>query len=188
VHGAYSLEHHSRDVGTLSGRFALYLNHSIDEARLADTAGLLHDVGKIFTPLEVLCSTGRLSTLELEEMYRHPGEGAELIAHPELRELARLVRCHHEWPSGEGYPSRMPGPEIPVLARLISVVDWYAACRERRTYRDELSHAQAMELTRAAARDGKIDAYLTERLDQMLGVEDWHPSSSRAEGIWHAAP
>lgn len=188
VHGAYTLEHHSRDVGTLSGRFALYLNHSSEESRLAELAGLLHDLGKIFTPLDVLCGTGKLTAEALAEMYRHPSDGADLILHPELAEISRLVRCHHEWPSGEGYPSHMPGPEIPPLARLISVVDWYAACRERRTYRPELSHEKAMELTRIAAREGKIDAYLTERLDQMLSLEEWHPSSSEVEAIWHAAP
>ena len=120
--------------------------------------------------------------------YEQSGEGDQAIVHPELARVSELVLRHHEWPSGAGYPNAIAGHEIPPLARVISVVDWYAACRERRTYRPELVHERAMELTYFAAHEGKIDLLLTELLERMLARESWRPCSSDPERVVHAAP
>lgn len=186
-HDGYLLEHHSIDVGDLCNRFARHLGFTEVEVETVATAGLLHDVGKIFTNLDVLTGTGKFTDEMATEMKRHPSDGAALIVHPELADVSELVLRHHEWPSGAGYPNAIPGHEIPPLARVISVVDWYAACRERRTYRPELSHERAMELTYLAAREGKIDLLLTELLERMLARESWRPSSSEPERVVHAA-
>lgn len=186
-HESYLLEHHSIDVGNLCRRFASHLGFTEVDVETVATAGLLHDVGKVFTNLDVLTGTGKLTDEMITEMQRHPADGAALIVHPELSAVSELVLRHHEWPSGAGYPNRVPGHEIPPLARVISVVDWYAACRERRTYRPELSHERAMELTYIAAREGKIDLLLTDLLDRFLARESWRPSSSDPERVVHAA-
>lgn len=187
-HDGYLLEHHSIDVGNLCGRFARHLGFTDAEVETVSTAGLLHDVGKVFTKLDVLTGTGKLTEEMVTDMKRHPAEGAALIVHPELARVSELVLRHHEWPSGAGYPNAIAGHEIPPLARVISVVDWYAACRERRTYRPELVHERAMELTFFAAHEGKIDLLLTELLERMLARESWRPCSSDPERVVHAAP
>ena len=186
-HESYLLEHHSIDVGNLCDRFARHLGLTAAEVETVSTAGLLHDVGKVFTNLDVLTGTGELTDEMTAEMKRHPADGAALIVHPELSAVAELVSRHHEWPSGAGYPNAIPGHEIPPLARVISVVDWYAACRERRTYRPEHSHERAMELTYIAANEGKIDLLLTVLLERFLARESWRPSSSDPERVIHAA-
>lgn len=186
-HESYLLEHHSIDVGNLCERFARNLGLTAAEVETVATAGLLHDVGKVFTNLDVLTGTGRLTDEMLTEMKRHPADGAALIVHPGLSAVSELVLRHHEWPSGAGYPNAIAGHEIPPLARVISVVDWYAACRERRTYRPELTHEKAMELTYIAAHEGKIDLLLTVLLDRFLARESWRPSSSEPERVVHAA-
>jgi HD-GYP domain-containing protein (c-di-GMP phosphodiesterase class II) len=186
-HDGYLLEHHSIDVGNLCDRFARHLGLTTEEVETVATAGLLHDVGKVFTNLDVLTGTGRLTDDMVAEMKRHPADGAALIVHPELSAVSELVLRHHEWPCGAGYPNAIAGHEIPPLARVISVVDWYAACRERRTYRPELTHEKSMELTYIAAHEGKIDLLLTVLLDRSLARESWRPSSSDPERVIHAA-
>ena len=187
-HESYLLEHHSIDVGNLCDRFARHLGLTAAEVETVATAGLLHDLGKVFTNLDVLTGTGELTDEMTAEMKRHPADGAALIVHPELSAVSEIVLRHHEWPSGAGYPNAIPGHEIAPLARVISVVDWYAACRERRTYRQELSHEPAMELTYIAADEGKLDPLLTVLLDRFLGRESWRPSSADPERVVHAAP
>ncbi len=87
---------------------------------------LLHDIGKIGVPDEILRKPGRLSDSEWEIMRRHPGIGERIIAPvPALEPVAMIVRHHHEWFDGSGYPDGLSAGDAPVLARAISVADSY---------------------------------------------------------------
>jgi hypothetical protein len=108
--------------------------------------GLLHDVGKIGVPDHVLLKPDRLTREERQMMNSHPVLGAEIIA--PVKRLAPelpIIRHHHEWYNGSGYPDRLLGEEIPKLARVLHVADAFEAMTASRPYRVKpLSHEQAL--------------------------------------------
>lgn len=115
---------HSRRVAELAGRLALQLGLGAREWDLFRTAGSLHDMGKIGIPDDVLQKPGRLSDEEWLIMRRHPDIGADMLEqHAALREIAALVRHHHERWDGSGYPQRLKGVAIPLGARVIAVAE-----------------------------------------------------------------
>jgi putative nucleotidyltransferase with HDIG domain len=106
---------------------------------------LLHDIGKIFTPKEILYKPGPLSDEEWKVIRRHPVEGAEVlerIAH--LKEMAANVRYHHERYDGGGYPEGLKGEEIPLGARIAAVVDAFDAMISDRPYRQGMAVERAI--------------------------------------------
>ena len=123
------------------------------EMRLGDSdlealewGGLLHDVGKIGVPDDVLKKAERLTKEERISMNSHPVLGAQIIA-PVAR-LSRelpIIRNHHEWYNGSGYPDRLLGDEIPLLARVLHVADAFEAMTAARPYRmTPFTHEQAL--------------------------------------------
>ena len=107
---------------------------------------LLHDIGKIFTPKEILYKTGPLTEQEWEIMRRHPTDGAEILEQIDgLKEMAKIVRCHQESYDGSGYPKGLKGVDIPIGARIASVVDAFDAMITDRPYRKGVPIEQAVE-------------------------------------------
>jgi GAF domain-containing protein len=101
-----------------------------------ELAALLHDVGKLRVPREILRKAGPLSESEERLMRNHPAWGAELVSGvPGLQAIALIVRHHHERVDGTGYPSRLSGVRIPVASRIMAVCDAYGAMTEARPYR-----------------------------------------------------
>lgn len=118
-----------------------------DDVTLAaiHAAAVLHDVGKLGIPDELLCKPGPLTAEEYELVKRHASIGADLVAAasgPGL--LPEIVRHHHENWDGSGYPDRLAGESIPVGARVIAIVDCYDALTSDRPYRRALSHNSAL--------------------------------------------
>ena len=113
---------------------------------------LLHDIGKIGIPLEILNKPTKLSDAEWEVMKSHTIKGFEIAnASPELSGIAKLILCHHERWDGKGYPLGLSGERIPLLSRILSVVDTYDAMTHDRPYRRALTTAEAKdELQRCA--------------------------------------
>lgn len=109
-------------------------------------SGLLHDLGKIAVPEYILMKNGRLSEEEFTEIRRHPAYGADLLASVSVafRPIAEVVRSHHERWDGLGYPLGLRGEEIPLLARIIAVVDVFEALTSDRPYRSPMPVEQAM--------------------------------------------
>jgi len=135
---------HSRAVGMWCGRLAKMLGMPPERQRIAVLAGILHDVGKLATPSEILLKPGPLDPHEWDIMREHAPVGAQMVERiPSLRELAPIVRAHHERFDGSGYPDGEAGVRIPRLARIVSVADSFHAMISRRPYR------QAMTLTAA---------------------------------------
>jgi HD-GYP domain-containing protein (c-di-GMP phosphodiesterase class II) len=109
----------------------------LDPAELLELelAALLHDVGKLRVPREILRKPGSLSHSEERLMRNHPVWGAELVSGvPGLQAVALIVRHHHERIDGEGYPSRLAGVRIPVASRIVAACDAYGAMTEPRAY------------------------------------------------------
>ncbi|MEM9464364.1 MAG: HD-GYP domain-containing protein [Actinomycetota bacterium] len=124
-------------TGALAVDVATELGLSPADVRRCGLVGLLHDVGKLEIPDEVLQKPGRLTDEEFEVMRRHASIGSELVAESEvLADLALAVRGHHERMDGRGYPDGLVGDEIPIVARVVSVCDSYDAMAYTRHYRE----------------------------------------------------
>ncbi len=141
---------------------------------LADSAGfnsrslfwfrigaLLHDIGKIIVPTEVLNKPGKLTDEEWAIMKRHPEAGLELVADIDFPgDIGAIIRNHHERWDGTGYPDGLKGEAIPFAARILCVADVYDALTTTRSYRPGLTHARAAEIMRAST--GQFDPQLLE--------------------------
>lgn len=131
--------------------------------------GYLHDLGKIAVPDEILKKGADLTPDEWVIMKRHPVTG-ENICKPlkSLRLVLPIIRSHHEHADGSGYPDGLGGSEIPLLARVLQVVDIYDAIRTARPYKPALTHENAISSMRQGARAGLWDATLVEEFFSML--------------------
>ncbi len=122
---------------------------------------LLHDIGKIIVPTEVLNKAGDLSEEEWSIMKRHPEAGLELVADIDFPgDVRSIIRNHHERWDGKGYPDGLAGDDIPFAARILCVADVYDALTTARSYHDSLSHPRAAEVMRASK--GQFDPNLLE--------------------------
>ena len=121
---------HAGSVARIAMQVAEASGLSLDEAEVVGHAGLLHDIGKICISDEILLKPMRLSLPEYEAMKQHPYFGYRIVKPIKfLREEATLILHHHEWFNGQGYPCRLSGNEIPLGARIVSVVDSYDTMR-----------------------------------------------------------
>ena len=110
---------------------------------------LLHDVGKLMVPAEVLNKAGQLSKAEWELMKQHTTAGVELLADVEFPwDVRPIVESHHERWDGKGYPHGLAGEEIPLTARVLCIADVYDALTSKRSYKQAFSHDEAMEIMR----------------------------------------
>jgi putative nucleotidyltransferase with HDIG domain len=144
---------HSQRMIQLTEETARYLGRSEDEVHLMRLAALLHDIGKIGIPDAILHKPGPLTNEEWAIMRSHPEIGKTILEQTGgiLRLLSNTVVAHHERWDGTGYPSQLSGDNIPLGARILSVVDSYDAIISRRAYREPrpIEEAKA-ELQRCA--------------------------------------
>jgi HD-GYP domain-containing protein (c-di-GMP phosphodiesterase class II) len=135
-------------------------------------AALLHDLGKLSVPDEILNKPERLSVEEFEIVKGHTTAGQVLVEQSTvLAEIGPIVRGHHERVDGGGYPDGLSGDEIPFLARIVSVCDAYDAMAYTRQYRDGLGHARAIGILQEHAGsqwDETIVAAVIDCLDEPL--------------------
>jgi putative two-component system response regulator len=131
--------------------------------------GYLHDLGKIAVPDEILKKGSDLTPAEWVIMKQHPVTG-ETICRPlkSLRLVLPIIRHHHEHSDGSGYPDGLRADEIPLLPRILQVVDIYDALRTARPYKPALSHEQAAVTMLAEARSGLWDEELVSEFFGML--------------------
>lgn len=137
---------HSERVSRWSRRLGTALDLDPHTIEIVTQAGLLHDLGKIGVPEQVLRKAGPLDPAEWELMRRHPLIGAGIVAPLEFFEGGALVvRHHHERVDGSGYPDGLAGDRIPVGARVVAVADVWDALTSDRPYRRALSPVAALE-------------------------------------------
>ncbi|MBI3292398.1 MAG: GAF domain-containing protein [Elusimicrobia bacterium] len=115
-------------------------------------AALLHDVGKVALPEELLKKPGKLSSEEYQEVKRHAEIGYQMVTSVSfLQDVAPMIRYHQEWYNGQGYPEGLMGEEIPLGARVVAVIDAFRAMTADRPYRKAMPlEAAKAELERAA--------------------------------------
>jgi HD-GYP domain-containing protein (c-di-GMP phosphodiesterase class II) len=136
---------HSESVVDLTARVGEGLALGGEEISRIRTAALLHDIGKVGVPDEILHKPGPLNDQEWEIMRQHPVIGERILrAIPGMGDVARIVRHEHERWDGKGYPDCLRGAEIPVGSRIILACDAYHAMVSDRPYRKAMEHTDAI--------------------------------------------
>jgi hypothetical protein len=140
---------HSARVAQFSRDLAEQIGLSKEEQSRIHLAGLLHDVGKVGVPDEILLKQGRLTDEERTVMQRHARLSAEAIAGiPGFSDLTRMVYAHHERIDGSGYPEAIGGADLPIGARILGVADTFEALTSDRPYRVGRSAVEALKVFR----------------------------------------
>jgi putative nucleotidyltransferase with HDIG domain len=157
---------HSLEVAATATTLGRRLGLSRTELVEVELGALLHDVGKLRLPRELLEKPGELTLQERRLIRLHPDWGADMVARiPGLEAVALIVRLHHERPDGLGYPYGLSGERIPIATRIVSVCDAYGAMTKRRPYSEPLDlNAALAELERHAGTqfDREVVAALVE--------------------------
>jgi putative nucleotidyltransferase with HDIG domain len=166
---SYTSEHGNRVM-----QFAVALGKDVglDSSDLGHlrAAALLHDIGKIGIPDEVLLNPGCLDPEQRAIMRSHAGRGEKIlraIPGDDACAVAEAVRHHHEEFDGNGYPDNLGGEDIPVLSRIISIVDNYDAMATRRVYHQPRDHACIVGVMREESGQ-KHDPYLLARFMEVI--------------------
>ena len=142
----------ARFLGVLDGQDEETLNK-------IEIAGLMHDLGKLQVPDEILDKPGPLTWEERMVMNRHSFETYQILRRiPGLEDVAAWAAYHHETLDGAGYPYRLPAGGLPRPARLLAVADVFQAMAQNRPYRGSLPPERILDSLRQRARDGKLDA------------------------------
>ena len=161
---------HSAAVARYAKQMAKALGMSEREQEIVHTAGLLHDIGKFIFPDSILFADTKLTDEQFDIVRKHPEQGARLVRRIDgYGPIADIIHAHHERIDGRGYPRQLPGDEIPVAARIISIADTYDVMTSRDSYRKPVSRDAAIaELRRVSGSqlDGEIVELFVELLER----------------------
>lgn len=162
-------EGHCERLAENASNLGRHLRLDDEEITALRRGGYLHDLGKIAVPDEILKKGANLSADEWTIMRRHPLTG-ENICRPlkSLRLVLPIIRSHHEHFDGTGYPDKLEGENIPLLARILQVVDVYDALTTTRPYKPALTHDHAAATMQDEARSGYWDPKLVNEFFLML--------------------
>jgi putative nucleotidyltransferase with HDIG domain len=138
---------HSERVTKLALKIGRVLGLTQEELDNLHRAGLLHDIGKLGTPAELIDKSGRLTAEEQQIVNEHPSIGERILEPIEAyAEIIPIVRQHHEWFNGKGYPYGLAGDAITLGARILAVADVYDALSSERPYRAAMDPEQALQI------------------------------------------
>ncbi len=166
-------EGHCERLAEYASALGNFMGLGEEEQLALRRGGFLHDLGKIVIPDEVLKKQSLLTADEWHLMHQHPVIG-ENICKPlrSLRMVLPIIRHHHEHWNGSGYPDHLAGEAIPLLARILQVVDVYDALRTERPYKPAHTHEQAQETMRAEAESGLWDGAIVDEFFSMLALRE----------------
>ncbi|MFW5991703.1 MAG: HD domain-containing phosphohydrolase [Halanaerobiaceae bacterium] len=137
---------HSHNVAHLASKIAYEMKLAKEKVTQTYWAGMVHDIGKILVPLEILNKKGPLTDEEYDEIKIHPYWGFLTLSNSEeLEPIARYVLHHHECWDGSGYPDGLKGEEIPLISSILAVADAWDAMTSDRSYRKALSKEKALQ-------------------------------------------
>jgi HD-GYP domain-containing protein (c-di-GMP phosphodiesterase class II) len=163
-------QEHSNRVSRFCDEIGRACGLTSHDLGLLQLASILHDVGKIGIPDEVLKKPGKFDASDWEIMKTHSERGQRIIlatGMEDATEIARIVRHHHERIDGRGYPDGLAGESIPILARIVAVADAYDAMARLRPYGTRRTHGEIMdELQREAG--SQHDPYLVTKLAAII--------------------
>ncbi|MDB4881410.1 MAG: diguanylate cyclase [Gemmatimonadetes bacterium] len=180
---------HCERVADLAG--ALAAKAGFDETSLFwfRIGALLHDVGKLIVPAEVLNKPSQLTEDEWALVRQHPAAGVEMLAEVDFPwDVAPMVRHHHERWDGHGYPDRLAGTAVPLAARILCIADVYDALTTERSYKRPFSHLEAMEIMRRES--GKqFDPHLFAKFEELVrrGTLNMPPAAERVARVPRAS-
>lgn len=140
------VDQESQRLSRLASVLVRQLRVPTEQVKLVEQAAALRDVGKRGVAQSVLLKETDFTEQDWAEMKRHPEIGFEILREISfLRDVANVVRCHHERFDGQGYPRAVSGDQIPIAARILTVLDAYVAMTSSRPYRKTRSHEDAMQ-------------------------------------------
>jgi putative two-component system response regulator len=176
---------HVERVSGLAVQLGAYLGLSEEDQDSLRKGGILHDIGKIGVPDSILNKAGPLTTEERMVIRLHPEQGARICEKlKSIRGAIPIIRHHHERMDGSGYPDQLSGDEIPLLARILTVVDIYDALTTTRSYRKCMTHEMAMELLWQETEKGWWDKEVVSQFAKMVSEKrpapDSHPKPTVA--------
>jgi len=170
---------HVRRTQIYATQMGTLLNVSEKELQALHAGALLHDIGKLAVPEYILNKPGKLTEAEFAKMKIHPTVGGDILRRVNFPyPVEDIVRYHHEKWDGSGYPKGLKGESIPLIARIISVVDFYDATRCDRPYRKGMKREESLALLRSmvgSAFDPKVVETFTrhvEEFDRLIGSQD----------------
>lgn len=190
---------HSAGVAATAGALAQLCGFSPSDCRTIHLAGLMHDLGKLAVPAEILEKPGRLTREEFAVMRRHTYYTFHLLEPLQVLDVIRVwAAFHHERMDGHGYPFHLTGEELPMGSRIVSVADIFTALTEDRPYRRGMSGADAFQILSEAVSQHRLDQevvnILHEHLDelnnarhsaQVSAQEEYRTFISAAEELTH---
>ena len=147
----YNTLRHCRNVAGLLTEWTAYMGASGQEVRQAYVAGLLHDIGKLHIPGQLLNKTEQLTREEWSQIRHHPVWGQEILQLAGLTEIGDVILYHHERFDGKGYGAGLAAAQIPLLSRMLAVCDAFDAMTGRRCYAPSKSADQALQEIRHGA-------------------------------------
>ncbi|MDH3289954.1 MAG: HD domain-containing protein [Gemmatimonadota bacterium] len=166
---------HSLNVSVLAMALSEWIGLGSQDVRAFGVAGLLHDLGKVRIPIEVLTKPGKLEPEERELMNQHPAEGARIIfsSEPGLDLAAVVAYEHHVMLNGGGYPTFSYPRDCHFASRLVHVCDVYDALRTKRPYRDAWPHGRVLSYLSERA-GSEFDGEMTNAFTAMIA--EWEPA------------
>jgi putative nucleotidyltransferase with HDIG domain len=167
---------HCKSVVALTLDLAEHIDLNAERRRNLEFAALLHDVGKIAIPKEIINKPGKLDPHEWTIVRAHTVEGQKMLDRVGgfMRQVGSIVRSHHERWDGGGYPDGLAGEQIPLEARIISCCDTWNAMRTDRPYRKALAYEVAAAELRSAS-GTQLDPKLVEALLEVVASEAPEP-------------
>jgi len=163
---------HVERVSHLAVRLGRYLGFGEDDLDSLRKGGVLHDIGKIGVPDKILNKAGALTPEERAIIRLHPSQGARICEKlKSLKGAIPVIQHHHERMDGTGYPDHLRGHEIPVLARIMTIVDIYDALTTTRSYRKRLPHTVALDIMMEEANKGWWDKEILGEFCRMLETD-----------------
>ena len=177
---------HSEDVARYAMFLASRLGLDADEMRIIQTAGLLHDVGKIGIPDQILRKPGKLTSAEFDIVKQHVALGDMIVRDlPDLDQVRAGIRHHHERWDGDGYLERLEGEDIPQIARILAVADAFSAMTTTRPYRKALDVREALTRLGDAAGSQLEERLVVAFVDGMETAADAPIPGTEAPGtLW----
>ena len=160
---------HSSSIATLARDLAAEIFKNKFDSLVMYISGLIHDIGKLTVPVEILHKPGRLNRSERYTMNLHvSGTFKMLSRYPNLSEFAAVASLHHERLDGSGYPWGLKGNEIGIRARILQIADVFTALTEDRPYRKGMSSEDALKIIEDEVNKGRLDGDIYRVLREMV--------------------